>query len=349
MKLKYSKDINKIVSELLNVPQYQQRTQEWFDARQTCISASDVSSALMQSNKSCDYYINSFKDMPNFKFKIKEKLCCNPYSSTRELIEKKCNLGKPFTGNVYTLHGQKYEQVVSNIYSQLNQVDVLEFGLLVHPEYKFIGASPDGITTEGVMIEIKCPSSRKVQPYPPLNYFQQMLLQLECTKLKECDYIDAHFIEYIDESTWLRDAEEWENENQDKKHHMYGVLITQECKEGCNCEEFVQNIYADASIYKIEDFLEWKDTKFSECNDCFRVVYYKLNEYYICRVKASNDWILSNLQEIKQVWDKIEYHRTENGKLELEQDIRKKQEGKKKYTRKNEGANKIKYTTSLFT
>ena len=43
------------------------------------------------------------------------------------------------------MYGQKFEQVVSNIYSQLNQIDVIEFGLLVHPEHKFLGASPDGI------------------------------------------------------------------------------------------------------------------------------------------------------------------------------------------------------------
>ena len=323
MKLFYNTKISQKVLELTKKPQFQQRTPEWLEARQKCISASDVSKALMQSSKSCDYYMESFKDVPGFSFKINEKKCCDSYSSTRELIEKKCNRGKPFTGNIFTLHGQKYEQVVSNIYSQLHKVDVLEFGLLIHPEYSFLGASPDGITTEGIMIEIKCPPCRQVKPFPPLHYFQQMLLQLECTGLDECHYIDAHFVEYIDQESWYLEAIEWQKNNATVSYHKYGIIVVKILESGEG-----KNLYPTLDVVTVDQFLQWKDSIIETLDHDHTVSFYKLNEYYIAKAYANKEWITMNLPEIENVWKQIEYHRTIQGGIELDEKIDSKEKAK---------------------
>jgi hypothetical protein len=56
-----------------------------------------------------------------------------------------------------------------------------------------LGGSPDGITTDGILLEVKCPLKRKiVMGEVPHHYLSQVLLNLEI-----CDLELAHFIEYI--------------------------------------------------------------------------------------------------------------------------------------------------------
>jgi hypothetical protein len=324
------------VLELQKLPQLEQKSQEWLDARQTCISASDISSALLQSEDSCNYFLESFENVDGFEFKIEPTKNCNKYSTKHELVLKKCNLGKPFTGNIYTLHGQKYEQIVSNVYSQINQIDVHEFGLLKHPIHSFLGASPDGITSEGRMIEIKCPPSRKVKPYPSLPYFHQMLLQLECTGLKECDFFDAHFVEFTDVETWTREATLWWLDNPDCSHHIYGIIASIVNNNGDE-----EHMYASPLIRTMDEFIEWA-SMIEKAN--VKLTYYKLHEYYITRVYHSQDWFKRNLPDFKEMWDLIEYHRTPIGKKELEDVV-----NSKKRVKKSPVVVYSKYKESLFT
>jgi len=73
----------------------------------------------------------------------------------------------------------------------------LSFGLLIHPEHSWLGGSPDGITTDGILLEVKCPMRRKiVMGEVPHHYLSQVLLNLEI-----CNLELAHFIEFIPPST----------------------------------------------------------------------------------------------------------------------------------------------------
>jgi hypothetical protein len=51
---------------------------------------------------------------------------------------------------------------------------------LLHPTVAHLGASPDGITPYGVMVEIKCPYSKTLKDIPE-EYWAQMQGQLEVT------------------------------------------------------------------------------------------------------------------------------------------------------------------------
>jgi hypothetical protein len=58
-----------------------------------------------------------------------------------------------------------------------------------------LAASPDGITVDGRMLEIKCPYRRKITGVPLLVYWQQCQLQLEVCDLEVCDFFEVEILE----------------------------------------------------------------------------------------------------------------------------------------------------------
>lgn len=158
-------DLDPRVSLLLQIPQYEQRTPEWYNQRNNAITASDIPTVLSE----------------------------NKYKKPWNLLLEKCGgVAKPFVGNSATQWGNHYEDIAIEKYSELRNKKVLSFGLLLHRDYPWLGGSPDGITTDGILLEVKCPISRKiVQGEIPEHYLSQVLLNLEI-----CDLEIAHFIEY---------------------------------------------------------------------------------------------------------------------------------------------------------
>jgi putative phage-type endonuclease len=158
--------MNEQVEKLLQIPQYQQRSPEWFEQRNNAITASDIPTVLGE----------------------------NKYKSSWSLLMDKCNANpKPFVGNEATRWGTHYEDVAIEKYCQLRNKEVLSFGLLIHPEYPWLGGSPDGITKDGILLEVKCPLKRKiVHGEIPSHYRSQILLNLEI-----CNLEVGHFIEFV--------------------------------------------------------------------------------------------------------------------------------------------------------
>lgn len=180
----------KEVQKLLNRPQPAQRTPEWFLARKTRVTASAVSSLLKRDRNTCERYVKLYELENEFQFNLK---CCNPYSSKKQFTMNK--IKQTFKGSEATFWGQKYEPVATSVYSVMTKTEVLEFGLISHETIPWLAASPDGITPEGVMLEIKCPYRRKITGIPPLYYYQQVQIQLEVCDLSECDFLEIEFME----------------------------------------------------------------------------------------------------------------------------------------------------------
>jgi hypothetical protein len=326
--LPFEQALDPRVLRVWNLPQYEQRTPEWYEARKRCISASSIASALMQTEEACRYYIEHFNLQDSFV--INPKKHCSYKESQLDLIMDKCGYGPGFKGNEFTLWGQKYEPVVSNIYSQMYQVDMLEFGLIFHPTVGFLAASPDGISTQGRMLEIKCPPCRDVKPYPPIYYFQQILMQLECTGLEECDYFDCHFVEYKDEEGWEEDARLWLQMNPDATHHIYGIILSY--NEVVDGVETKKHIYPPPIVRTVDEFFKWAEEEGEKTDKDLEWTFYKLHEYYLSRVHASPEWFRLNYPVMEEVWKKIEYGRTPDGQASLEQIKRDKEE--KRLTRR---------------
>ncbi len=168
--------MNKI-NKLLEIPQYEQRSEMWFKQRENKLTSSDAGTVLG----------------------------LNPYSKYEEVLFKKCGYDpKPFVGNVATLHGQKYEDQAIDKYCELTGQKNYNFGLISHEDvykcndYYWLAGSPDGISLdinqkkEPILLEVKCPYRRKITLGEiPKYYYPQVQLNLFI-----CDLNIADFIEY---------------------------------------------------------------------------------------------------------------------------------------------------------
>lgn len=164
------------VVALIDRRQYVQRSPEWYEARESLITASDAAAAL---------------DIKPYEKFTK--------SARAELLKKKCN-PVPFS-SPFMAHGVKYEDEARRMYENMSGEEVLEFGLLIHPNLPWLGASPDGITKSGKLVEIKCPVSRAIVPgVVPEHYMPQVQVCMEV-----CDLEEAVFIQYKPEEVmWPR-------------------------------------------------------------------------------------------------------------------------------------------------
>jgi hypothetical protein len=158
----YLRDVSVVerARELLAAEYAEQRSEEWLALRDQMITASDVASALGE----------------------------NHFETPDSLVKKKV-LRTKWAGNAATAHGTALEPLVRDLYDQRTGRKSHEIGLVQHRQYEWLGASPDGVTEDGLLIEIKCPLTRKIEPKVPKHYWPQVQLQLEITDLEECDFI----------------------------------------------------------------------------------------------------------------------------------------------------------------
>jgi putative phage-type endonuclease len=180
------------MNRILNLKQIKQKTNEWYKIRKKIITATDVSTILE----------------------------CNRFETKKQLLEKKIKNQEIFS-NSATEWGNFFEDIAISIYSSINNVKIIEVGLLIHEKYKWLGASPDGIMCNNKLIEIKCPYSRKIFNQVPINYWIQTQIQMEV-----CD---------IDETILFICAFEQEKLNNGLK---YGVKDNIDWSL-TNCKEFV--------------------------------------------------------------------------------------------------------------
>ena len=130
------------------------------------------------------------------------------FKKKNDIIISKCGKGPKFKGNVATEWGTKFEDVAVKLYELRNNTIVREFSLIPHSNYTFLGASPDGITIQGIMLEIKCPYKRKITGIPPHHYWIQMQIQLEVCDLDYCDFLECGIKLYSGLDDYLDDIDE---------------------------------------------------------------------------------------------------------------------------------------------
>lgn len=148
-----------------------QRTPEWLAKRKNHLTASQIASVCGD----------------------------NPYDSRLSLLRKKIGFDKPFEGNAATAHGTKFEPVAIELYEKKTGNKVFELGLLKsrNEDEDFLAGSPDGITHNYRLIEVKCPFRRKPNGKIPRYYIHQMQMLMNILRVPVCDYI-----EYVPEGTW---------------------------------------------------------------------------------------------------------------------------------------------------
>jgi len=141
----------------------EQLSEAWFEARKGKITGSKVSTVIGM----------------------------NPYQKPKELIRtmvREYHGAEPeFTGNVATEWGNAHEAQAREMYQFMLEADVKEAGFIVHPEYDWLGASPDGLIGDEGVLEIKCPYSQKIPDEPDKHYVAQCQFIMWVTGRKYCD------------------------------------------------------------------------------------------------------------------------------------------------------------------
>ena len=153
-------DVHPKVKELLGRTYHDQRSEAWLQLREGMLTASDVATALGE----------------------------NHYETPDKLLMKKV-LKLKWAGNAATAHGTLLEPIARDLYDARYNKKSHEIGLVQHPVHKWLGGSPDGVTEDGMLIEIKCPLTRKIESKVPKHYMPQIQLLLEILDLEECDFI----------------------------------------------------------------------------------------------------------------------------------------------------------------
>tara|TARA_Y100000590_G_scaffold40670_1_gene43418 strand:- start:106 stop:963 length:858 start_codon:yes stop_codon:yes gene_type:complete len=259
-----------IVENLKKIKLPEQRSPEWHKMRENMITASDFGSILGN----------------------------NKYTSQKQVLKTKCGLGTKFVGNIFTRWGVKYEEVATDIYRYLKNAEVIEFGCIPHPKYSFLGASPDGITPDGIMLEIKVPYSRdfKENDIPP-HYYDQMQGQLEVCDLDVCDFLQCKVEEYKNQSEYLED-----NESEFK-----GSVI--EYKDDENNIKFLYS-KLNANKTDLQKWIRGKKISLNSKNLCFKnISYWKIIKYTIDTVNRDKDWMTNSLPIFEEFWKNVLYFR----------------------------------------
>lgn len=133
----------------------------------------------------------------------------NPYKTAddvlREMVRAYHGAESEFTGNVATEHGTFHEDGAQAEYEMETGNKVEECGLIVHPEYDWLAASPDGLLSLGAVLEIKCPYGKRKDEKPefkPLedqeHYWAQVQVEMACAQTKF-----AHFYQWAPGGTKL--------------------------------------------------------------------------------------------------------------------------------------------------
>uniref|UniRef100_A0A6C0KW96 YqaJ viral recombinase domain-containing protein n=1 Tax=viral metagenome TaxID=1070528 RepID=A0A6C0KW96_9ZZZZ len=249
---------------LKQMPQVKQRSPEWFALRRDRLTASDTGQAMNRG-----HYGNRAKLVENKAFP--ESVVFN-------------NSCPPLK------HGTMYEAMTSRSYSQRNNnMQIHEFGLIPHSTLSCYGASPDGITEMGVLIEIKTPWRRKVNGDILDQYELQMQGQMAVTGINECDFIDCEIEDMKYEDNYLKNIA-----TNLKIDH--GVLV-----ENLESGEY---IYSPPYLTPIEA-VQWKNSEIRK-HETYKVYYWKVRKIYIERLYFDkNRWENELVPAIQSFWNDV--------------------------------------------
>ena len=184
------------------------------------------------------------------------------------------------------LWGTRFEPVAKKLYEQSTHCRILDVSCVQHPIHGFLGASPDGLIIPndahelrryGRLVEFKCPMSRAPKDEIPPGYVHQMQMQMECTGIDECEYVEYRF-KQVGYSEWARSPE------------PRGFFT----------------VYDDGHVtYDLEDF-----------TDQSQIVYWVLQSMKSVYVSKDREWLSRHYDGLKTFWDDVLRHRANGTKPE---------------------------------
>jgi putative phage-type endonuclease len=275
---KDSVSFNKIKTQLAylkNIPQPEQRSNEWYIFRNSALTASNIYKIFINDYSQSQLIIEKSEPLDVAKFKNN-------------------NLNSPMH------HGQKYEPVSILYYEFINNTRVSEFGCIKHNKYSYIAASPDGIVCDensvlyGRMLEIKNVFSREIDGIPKPEYWIQMQLQMEVCDLNECDFLETKFTEYLSQEDYLDDIS-----------NQHRGFIMQFCSE--NGDVYYE--YPPFAMSKIDtkEYETWTQKQLTKNSNktYVRNIYWKLEVISCVLVLRNKLWFKNVQPAIEIFWNNL--------------------------------------------
>lgn len=316
-----------------------QRTPEWHKMRETLMTASSVASIFKLSQIEIDLRDQGILELEDTK-KVGQTM--PSFSSFAKELRQKCFLEAGMDGTVHTEWGVAYEEIVKQLYQSFYNVYIHDFGLIPHPTLNWLGASPDGVTSSGKMIEIKCPYSRQPAEggIPKCQYWVQTQIQMECCGFTDCDFLDIVLKEYVNKQHYLDDRYgepgtegfeygrnasgmpkgfiiEWTRPNPEKPgkvlHQYFHPPVLkfksqeeeQQWLDNWIVEYFTANPITPDRVGDLVFNLRGQRSEF------FYIRYWYIEQWNVCNVKKNQEWLDMRLPEIKTFWDSVIKYRVE--------------------------------------
>ena len=264
---------NKIIlDKLIKFPYIEQCTDKWYEIRKTCLTASDLGEALSKNNnllakKKAGVYIDNtnFQSIAPLKW------------------------------------GNMFEDMAIRCYKQINNnIPIHIFGIIQNKNIEHFGASPDGITDLGIMVEIKCPFSRQIKKdVIPEKYYYQMLGQLAVCNLTECDYVECEFKIFDDDNQYYDFIKE---KNYDNKN--FGIIAEY-------YDNFIQKyfyLYSNEYLNKEDCIIDIENQIKNTTNSNLQFIKlsrWVLNNIYIQKVEFNKELWETIPSKINEFWEKV--------------------------------------------
>lgn len=182
----------------------QQRTPEWFAARRGRVSGS-VAGAILGLD-------------PN----------TSREAALRRLVRDWHGAEPEFSGNIATRHGQAHEDGAIIDFMMETGLDVEPVGFLPYEDW--LGASPDGLTSDGGVLEVKVPFSLRKSEDPNFktladqpHYYAQVQVEILCANASH-----AWFWQWSTHGTKLERVEidqAWRDENLPRLKQFHDELM----------------------------------------------------------------------------------------------------------------------------
>lgn len=152
-----------------------QRTDEWFNARLGCVTASRVAD-VMAKTRNGDYSASRKNYMAEL---VCERLTGQP------------TIGFESTAMKW---GTDTEPMARAAYEIETGMLVTEVGFILHPTIKMFGSSPDGLIDPAGGVEIKCPNTAThietlLGANVKMEYVYQMQTGMDCTEKEWWDFV----------------------------------------------------------------------------------------------------------------------------------------------------------------
>jgi len=262
---------------LLKYPFIEQRTDKWYEMRKECLTASDLFEGISKNNnllakKKAGVYIDNtdFTNIPALKW------------------------------------GTMFEDMALRTYSQCNNnITIHNFGLICNDSIKNFGASPDGISELGIMIEIKCPFSREIKKNViPEKYYYQIQGQLAVCNLQECDYVECNFNTIDTEENYINYVL---NNKLNNKNH--GIIAEYYSKN----KNLFHYLYSDSYLNEKECIINIKKKieNFKDSDFVFnKKIYWYLKNIYIQKIFFNYNLWKEIPSKINNFWSKVDYSKS---------------------------------------